>query len=44
LVLYSQGDIKGAAERWERSVRVDDGNALARSAYNRAQLEMNEKP
>jgi tetratricopeptide (TPR) repeat protein len=44
LVLYSQGDIKGAAEMWERSVRVDDGNALARSAYNRAQLEMNEKP
>ncbi len=44
LVLYSQGNIKGAAGVWEQSVRVDSGNVLARSAYNRAQIEMNEKP
>jgi len=44
LVLYSQGKIKEAANMWEQSVRVDSKNALARSAYNRAQIEMNEKP
>ncbi len=44
LVLYSQGDIKAAAAMWEQAVRADTNNALARSAYNRAQIEMNEKP
>jgi tetratricopeptide (TPR) repeat protein len=44
LVFYSQGKIKDAASVWEQAVRVDDSNVLARSAYNRAQIEMNEKP
>jgi Tfp pilus assembly protein PilF len=44
LVMYSQGDIKGAAGVWEEAVRVDSDNALARNAYNRARIEMNEKP
>jgi tetratricopeptide (TPR) repeat protein len=44
LVLYSQGKIKEAARIWEQAVRVDSDNTLARSAFNRAQIEMNEKP
>ena len=36
--------LRGAAGVWEQAVRVDDGNVLARSAYNRAQIEMHEKP
>jgi tetratricopeptide (TPR) repeat protein len=43
LVLYSQGKLKEAASVWEQAVRFDDANALARNAYSRAQVELNEK-
>jgi len=42
LVLYSQGNLIEAAQLWERAVQYDSQNALARSAFNRAQVEIRE--
>ncbi len=42
LVLYSQGKLKEAATVWEQAVRFDDSNTLARNAFSRSQVELNE--
>ena len=43
LVLYSQGKLKEAATIWEQAVKFDNSNTLARNAYSRSQVELNEK-
>jgi|GEM_PF-4368898 len=43
LMLYSQGNIRDALKLWEKSVRLDDTNSMAKNAYNRALLELEEK-
>ncbi len=44
LLLYSQGNLKEAARMWEQAVQYDTKNAMARSAYNRVQVELRDKP
>ncbi len=44
LLLYSQGNLKAAARIWEQAVQYDSGNAMARSAFNRVQVELKERP
>lgn len=44
LISYSQGNLQEAAHLWEKAVQSDTKNALARNAYNRAQIELREKP
>lgn len=43
LLLYSQGKLKEASSVWAQAVKYDDANTLARNAYNRAQIELQEK-
>lgn len=42
LVLYSQGKVKEAAAMWSKAVELDSGNMLAKTAYNRAAIELKE--
>lgn len=44
LVSYSEGNLQEAAKLWEKAVEMDTHNASARNAYNRAQIELREKP
>ncbi|MCG3204484.1 MAG: hypothetical protein KCHDKBKB_01199 [Elusimicrobia bacterium] len=43
LLFYSQGNLQEAVRLWEQAVSSDTHNALARNAYNRAQMELREK-
>lgn len=44
LLLYSQGKIQQAADVWSQAVKYDNENVLARNAYTRAQIELEERP
>ncbi|MCG3204487.1 MAG: hypothetical protein KCHDKBKB_01202 [Elusimicrobia bacterium] len=43
LISYSQGNLQDAVRLWEKAVQYDTQNALARNAYNRAQIELRDK-
>ena len=42
LLYYSQGKIKDAVSSWEKAVKLDESNSLAKNAYHRALLELEE--
>jgi len=42
LMLYSRGKLREALSMWEKAVKMDAYNQLARSAYNRGQAELQE--
>jgi tetratricopeptide (TPR) repeat protein len=44
LMMYSRGDLKEAVVTWEKAVKMDPENHLARSAFNRGQAELQETP
>jgi len=43
LKVYSEGNVKQAVSLWEKAVRLDQENLLARNAYNRAMAELKDK-
>jgi tetratricopeptide (TPR) repeat protein len=42
LLFYSQGKLQEAVNIWDKALKLDSGNILAKNAYNRAMAELQE--